>query len=154
MNCQKCRQPLRLDGSLENLNPAAYDLLVCKSTCLHYHYSACHRFQLTMRQRPRHHHRRERNQPGAAPRDRSRRNRLVNSSTTRPRKLPLSLHLRDIMAVVRGTTPCPSSTSPSPRSAGRNPRLSNLRPRLSCDDRVRVEVQQMDSRTRATTWAG
>lgn len=30
MNCQKCRQPLKLDGSLEDLNPAAYDLLVCK----------------------------------------------------------------------------------------------------------------------------
>ncbi|KYK54155.1 Autophagy-related protein 6 [Drechmeria coniospora] len=28
MHCQKCRQPLRLDGSLEDLNPAAYDLLV------------------------------------------------------------------------------------------------------------------------------
>lgn len=30
MSCQKCRQPLKLDGSLENLNPAAYDLLICK----------------------------------------------------------------------------------------------------------------------------
>ncbi|KAH6845295.1 autophagy protein Apg6-domain-containing protein [Chaetomium sp. MPI-CAGE-AT-0009] len=28
MYCQKCRTPLRLDGSLEDLNPAAYDLLV------------------------------------------------------------------------------------------------------------------------------
>ncbi|POR38044.1 Vacuolar protein sorting-associated protein atg6 [Tolypocladium paradoxum] len=28
MYCQKCRQPLRLDGSLEDLNPAAYDLLI------------------------------------------------------------------------------------------------------------------------------
>ncbi|KAG6004735.1 Vacuolar protein-sorting-associated protein 30 [Claviceps maximensis] len=28
MFCQKCRQPLRLDGSLEHLNPAAYDLLI------------------------------------------------------------------------------------------------------------------------------
>ncbi|KAH7320047.1 autophagy protein Apg6-domain-containing protein [Stachybotrys elegans] len=28
MYCQKCRQPLRLDGSLEDLNPAAYDLLL------------------------------------------------------------------------------------------------------------------------------
>jgi beclin 1 len=28
MNCQKCRQPLRLDNSLDDLNPAAYDLLV------------------------------------------------------------------------------------------------------------------------------
>lgn len=28
MYCQKCRVPLRLDSSLENLNPAAYDLLV------------------------------------------------------------------------------------------------------------------------------
>ncbi|KAK0630110.1 autophagy protein Apg6-domain-containing protein [Bombardia bombarda] len=28
MYCQKCRSPLRLDSSLENLNPAAYDLLV------------------------------------------------------------------------------------------------------------------------------
>ena len=30
MFCQKCRQPLRLDGSIEDLNPAAYDLLVCR----------------------------------------------------------------------------------------------------------------------------
>ncbi|KAJ5626121.1 hypothetical protein N7510_002430 [Penicillium lagena] len=28
MYCQKCRTPLRLDGSLESLNPAAFDLLV------------------------------------------------------------------------------------------------------------------------------
>ncbi|KAK0729244.1 autophagy protein Apg6-domain-containing protein [Apiosordaria backusii] len=28
MFCQKCRGPLKLDGSLEDLNPAAYDLLV------------------------------------------------------------------------------------------------------------------------------
>ncbi|KAK0633003.1 autophagy protein Apg6-domain-containing protein [Immersiella caudata] len=28
MYCQKCRAPLRLDSSLEDLNPAAYDLLV------------------------------------------------------------------------------------------------------------------------------
>ncbi|KAK4231728.1 autophagy protein Apg6-domain-containing protein [Podospora fimiseda] len=28
MYCQKCRAPLKLDGSLEDLNPAAYDLLV------------------------------------------------------------------------------------------------------------------------------
>lgn len=28
MYCQKCRTPLKLDGSLEDLNPAAYDLLV------------------------------------------------------------------------------------------------------------------------------
>jgi len=28
MYCQKCRTPLNLDGSLEDLNPAAYDLLV------------------------------------------------------------------------------------------------------------------------------
>lgn len=28
MYCQKCRVPLRFDNSLENLNPAAYDLLV------------------------------------------------------------------------------------------------------------------------------
>ena len=28
MYCQKCRTPLRLDGSLEDLNPAAFDLLV------------------------------------------------------------------------------------------------------------------------------
>ncbi|KAK4128127.1 APG6-domain-containing protein [Parathielavia appendiculata] len=28
MYCQKCRTPLRLDSSLEKLNPAAYDLLV------------------------------------------------------------------------------------------------------------------------------
>ncbi|RDA86026.1 hypothetical protein CP532_4714 [Ophiocordyceps camponoti-leonardi (nom. inval.)] len=32
MNCQKCRQPLRLDGSLEDLNPAAYDLLISSSS--------------------------------------------------------------------------------------------------------------------------
>ncbi len=30
MYCQKCRTPLRLDSSLEDLNPAAYDLLVGK----------------------------------------------------------------------------------------------------------------------------
>lgn len=30
MYCQKCRQPLKLDGSLEDLNPAAYDLLICE----------------------------------------------------------------------------------------------------------------------------
>ncbi|KAL3958750.1 hypothetical protein ACCO45_006912 [Purpureocillium lilacinum] len=30
MYCRKCRQPLRLDGSLEDLNPAAYDLIVCR----------------------------------------------------------------------------------------------------------------------------
>lgn len=29
MHCQKCRQPLKLDSSLDDLNPAAYDLLVC-----------------------------------------------------------------------------------------------------------------------------
>lgn len=28
MYCQKCRVPLKFDNSLENLNPAAYDLLV------------------------------------------------------------------------------------------------------------------------------
>lgn len=28
MYCQKCRTPLRLDDSLENLNPAAFDLLI------------------------------------------------------------------------------------------------------------------------------
>ncbi|KAK2594792.1 Vacuolar protein sorting-associated protein atg6 [Conoideocrella luteorostrata] len=28
MFCQKCRQPVKLDGSLEGLNPAAYDLLI------------------------------------------------------------------------------------------------------------------------------
>lgn len=33
MSCQKCRGPLRVDGSLEDLNPAAYDLLV-GSSCL------------------------------------------------------------------------------------------------------------------------
>ncbi|CAH0056586.1 unnamed protein product [Clonostachys solani] len=32
MFCQQCRQPLRLDGSLEDLNPAAYGLLVSSST--------------------------------------------------------------------------------------------------------------------------
>ena len=28
MNCQKCRTPLKLDNSLQDLNPAAFDLLV------------------------------------------------------------------------------------------------------------------------------
>jgi hypothetical protein len=28
MYCQKCRTPLKLDSSLEDLNPAAFDLLV------------------------------------------------------------------------------------------------------------------------------
>ena len=28
MNCQKCRTPLKLDISLQDLNPAAFDLLV------------------------------------------------------------------------------------------------------------------------------
>jgi beclin 1 len=28
MYCQKCRTPLKLDGSLEDLNPAAFKLLV------------------------------------------------------------------------------------------------------------------------------
>lgn len=28
MNCQNCRTPLKLDHSLQDLNPAAYDLLV------------------------------------------------------------------------------------------------------------------------------
>ncbi|OXV07715.1 hypothetical protein Egran_04520 [Elaphomyces granulatus] len=28
MYCQKCRSPLKLDGSLESLNPAAFDLLI------------------------------------------------------------------------------------------------------------------------------
>lgn len=28
MNCQKCRIPLKLDNSLQDLNPATYDLLV------------------------------------------------------------------------------------------------------------------------------
>ncbi|EOO00857.1 putative autophagy protein [Phaeoacremonium minimum UCRPA7] len=32
MLCQKCRGPLRLDNSLEDLNPAAYDLLVAASS--------------------------------------------------------------------------------------------------------------------------
>ncbi|KAI0443200.1 autophagy protein Apg6-domain-containing protein [Xylaria telfairii] len=31
MYCQKCRNPLRLDGSLADLNPAAFDLLVASS---------------------------------------------------------------------------------------------------------------------------
>ena len=31
MNCQRCRTPLKLDGSLDDLNPAAYDLLVGES---------------------------------------------------------------------------------------------------------------------------
>lgn len=28
MNCQKCRVPLKLDNSLQDLTPATYDLLV------------------------------------------------------------------------------------------------------------------------------
>ena len=28
MSCQKCRTPLQLDVSLQDLNPAAYDVLV------------------------------------------------------------------------------------------------------------------------------
>jgi hypothetical protein len=28
MYCQKCRTPLKLDDSLDNLNPAAFDLLI------------------------------------------------------------------------------------------------------------------------------
>ena len=28
MYCQKCRTPLKLDGSLESLNPATFDLLI------------------------------------------------------------------------------------------------------------------------------
>ncbi|TEA15114.1 Vacuolar protein sorting-associated protein 30 [Colletotrichum sidae] len=32
MFCQKCRTPLKLDSSLEDLNPAAYDLLVASSS--------------------------------------------------------------------------------------------------------------------------
>lgn len=28
MYCQKCRTPLRVDASLDDLNPAAFDLLV------------------------------------------------------------------------------------------------------------------------------
>ncbi|KAL5876798.1 Vacuolar protein sorting-associated protein atg6 [Pyricularia oryzae] len=32
MFCQKCRTPLKLDGSLDDLNPAAYDLLVTTSS--------------------------------------------------------------------------------------------------------------------------
>ncbi|KAI5467373.1 autophagy protein Apg6-domain-containing protein [Mariannaea sp. PMI_226] len=32
MTCQKCRQPLRLDSSLEDLNPAAYDLVISSSS--------------------------------------------------------------------------------------------------------------------------
>ncbi|KAL4916681.1 autophagy protein Apg6-domain-containing protein [Aspergillus aurantiobrunneus] len=31
MNCQKCRAPLKLDGSLEALNPASFDLLIGKT---------------------------------------------------------------------------------------------------------------------------
>ncbi|KAI8626696.1 autophagy protein Apg6-domain-containing protein [Xylariaceae sp. FL1651] len=31
MHCQKCRAPLKLDGSLAELNPAAFDLLVASS---------------------------------------------------------------------------------------------------------------------------
>ncbi|KAI1392828.1 APG6-domain-containing protein [Hypoxylon trugodes] len=32
MYCQKCRAPLKLDGSLEDLNPAAFNLLVASSS--------------------------------------------------------------------------------------------------------------------------
>ncbi len=28
MNCQKCRTPLKLDNTIQDLNPAAFDLLV------------------------------------------------------------------------------------------------------------------------------
>ncbi|MCJ1284928.1 autophagy protein 6 [Xylographa opegraphella] len=35
MNCQRCRVPLRLDPSLQDLNPAAFDLLVGSSTQPH-----------------------------------------------------------------------------------------------------------------------
>lgn len=31
MYCQKCRTPLKADGSLEDLNPAAFDLLLGES---------------------------------------------------------------------------------------------------------------------------
>ena len=31
MYCQKCRTPLKLDGSIESLNPAAFDLLSSSS---------------------------------------------------------------------------------------------------------------------------
>ncbi|KAI9806651.1 MAG: hypothetical protein M1825_006108 [Sarcosagium campestre] len=31
MHCQKCRSPLRLDGSLDQLNPAAFDLLIASN---------------------------------------------------------------------------------------------------------------------------
>ena len=42
MNCQKCRTPLKLDSSLEDLNPAAYDLLVgTESVIVHYLYRLC-----------------------------------------------------------------------------------------------------------------
>ncbi|KAI1649981.1 APG6-domain-containing protein [Daldinia loculata] len=35
MYCQKCRTPLKLDGSLADLNPAAFDLLVATSSQQH-----------------------------------------------------------------------------------------------------------------------
>lgn len=34
MHCQKCRTPLKLDSSLEDLNPAAYDVLVGRQPSL------------------------------------------------------------------------------------------------------------------------
>lgn len=36
MYCQKCRTPLKTDSSLDDLNPAAFDLLVGEiDYCLH-----------------------------------------------------------------------------------------------------------------------
>lgn len=37
MYCQKCRTPLKLDSSLEDLDPAAYDLLVGEDASTHRH---------------------------------------------------------------------------------------------------------------------
>lgn len=33
MYCQKCRTPLKADSSLDDLNPAAFDLLVGEMNC-------------------------------------------------------------------------------------------------------------------------
>jgi len=47
MYCQKCRTPLKLDSSLEDLNPAAFDLLV--GQYLSFHPKEMHTHLLTFR---------------------------------------------------------------------------------------------------------
>lgn len=54
MNCQKCRQPLKLDSSLQDLNPAAFDLLVCTSklqrfmSCKSYSNAVQHSYSISL----------------------------------------------------------------------------------------------------------